>query len=86
MIIDINLNSIINVNTVMEELERIKSQLQINCNTLILNLANIETIDVSGLAMLLEAKIIAKQQNKQLKFTGHTINILKMCQLYHVEL
>jgi ABC-type transporter Mla MlaB component len=86
MTIDMKINCIINVNTVMQELDNIKNQLQTNGSTLVINLANIEIIDVSGLAMLLEAKIIAKQQNKQLKFTGHTSNILKMCLLYHVEL
>ena len=49
-------------------------------------LKDINHIDASGLAMLIEVKNIAKNFNKYLKFINPTQNILKMCNLYYVEL
>lgn len=75
------------LNNVMAELDRIK--LTINnedVKSFFIDLAHIKNIDVSGLAMLLEIKTIVKNLNKNLSFINHTKNILKICELYYVEL
>jgi ABC-type transporter Mla MlaB component len=87
MMTEIKINNNLTINNVMTEFNYIKSAIKDEIsNSLFINLNNINNIDASGLAMLIEIKIIAKSFNKNIKFINHTQNILGMCELYYVEL
>ena len=84
---EIKINNNLTVNNVMAELSHIKIAIKHEVtNVLFIDLKDINHIDASGLAMLIEVKNIAKNFNKYLKFINPTQNILKMCNLYYVEL
>jgi ABC-type transporter Mla MlaB component len=77
---------ILTIKNVMEELTNIKNQIDIYNEVFCIDLKNIDMIDAAGIAMLVEIKQYAKKCNKHIEYTNHTINITKMCQLYHVKL
>lgn len=73
------------INTVMPELNQ-ASMLLNNVDNLHIDLNNITHIDSAGIALLIELKSIAKQQNKQLFYDNPTPDILRLCKLYQVNI
>lgn len=70
---------------ILSELKKISGIISIN-NVIDIDLDNIVSIDSAGIALFIELKNIAACQSKRLNFLNPTPDILRLCQLYRVNI
>lgn len=72
-------NSLVHFNQILQLMTQSSEPITIDCQ-------EVENIDSSGIALLLELKALSKTDKKELQLKSFSQSIVRLCKVYHISL